>query len=193
MSVVGGYLFIRQPGNVLMIPTSHFSLENAPTDSFKGDIASMSGTVRWLSRVSPGPTLLTSPRMIQQGESLSTGKDGKVIVAIKNNFVISLAHNSNISFLQLLPTNFVIGQDSGSVTFQNNISIPLSIRSLNLVTVIDNATVQIVIDVTNVRVSVENGVAKEGYEDAQNTSTVVTVRAGQEFIFDNEKRTATIE
>jgi len=199
ISGVGGYRYIidQQKGSKLIVVptvTTKFSLSNAPSDSLKGTIASMSGIVKWQSRVATKPVKITSPRIIQQGESLSTGKNGKTIVIIKNDSLLSLAPNTDISFIQLLPVNFVLEQNNGVVTYQNNYHVPISVRSFNLISIISGGSMQISVNEKDktTTITVMKGIVREGYEDVDNNSTVVTVNAGEIFSFDDTTRSARV-
>ena len=182
-------------GNVKPAITTKFSLKNAPSDSLQGFIATMSGNVTWLSRTSSKPVQLKSRQSIQQGEEISTGTNGQVVVRVQNEASLLLHPNTHVSIVQLLPQNFVFIQDKGSVHYENTIQVPISIKSFDLATIIIKGFVTLSADPKNqtVSVSVEKGSVKEGYEDSQNTSNVVTVNPGQTFVFDETNKIGTIQ
>jgi hypothetical protein len=175
--------------------TTKFSLQNAPSESLKGTIASLSGTVSWLSRTGVKPVQLKGQQVIQQGEEISTGSNGKVVLNIQNDSWLALAPNTHVSIIQLLPQNFVFEQDHGTAGYQNTIQVPVSIKSLDLVTLVNKGIVSLSVDPQKqiVTLSVKKGTAKEGYEDLQNTTNVVTVTAGQTFVFDETNKIGTIQ
>ncbi len=175
--------------------TTKFSLNNAPTNSLKGKIASMSGTVNWLSRVAKKPVQLRFPRSVQQGEELGTAKNGSAAIVIQNAEAILLSPNSHVNFIQLLPINLVIAQDKGMVVYQNTGQSAMSIDTLDLITTVNKGGAKILVDpITNrVTVMVQKGSATVGYEDFQNNSNVITVGVGKEFVFDDSTRTGVIE
>ncbi|SRR6266567_4409454 len=175
--------------------TTNFSMSNAPSESLKGNIASMSGTVRWLSRTATEPIKLLSPRVIQQGEALETEKNAKATVIIQNAEAITLSPNSYVNFIQLLPLNLVLEQNSGDIFYQNTGQSAMSIHTLDLLTAVNRGSARIAMDknTKTVTVTVEKGLITEGYEDSTNMSTVVTVNAGQRYVFDDATRTGMIE
>jgi len=120
-----------------------FSIQKAPINSEKGTIQSMSGTIKWSSRtaIATEGTQITKPVPIQQGEELMTGQEGSVSIHYQSGLIISLSPNSHLSFVQMLPTNFVLNQLKGTIEYQKNNSIPLAIRSLHLLTQLDNEQV----------------------------------------------------
>jgi hypothetical protein len=175
--------------------TTKFSLNNAPSDSLTGIIASMSGNVIWLSRTANKPVQLKAPRVIQQGEEVGTGSNGKAVIRIQNIASLLLHPDAHVSIVQLLPQNFVFQQDKGTVHYENTIQVPLSVRSFDLLTISNRGIVTVTVDQKKqlVTVTVENGNVNEGYEDMQNNSNVVTVNAGQTFVFDDTNKIGSIQ
>lgn len=175
--------------------TTKFSLEYAPSLSLQGKIASMSGKVMWLSRTASKPVQLKNPRAIQQGEEVSTGSDGKAVIIIQNAALLSLSPNSQVSIIQLLPQNFVFVQDKGTVEYENTIQVPVSIKTTDLLSILIKGAVTISIDPQKEKVSVNlaKGNLQEGYEDAQNNSSTMTVNPGQIFLFDDINKVGIIE
>ena len=196
--LVESYRYFHGVSDASLIPvptiTTQFSLSKAPSESIQGEIASMSGTVEWLSRTATKPVKIKSPQMIQQGEELSTGVNGNVDVVMKNDSVFSLTPNSHVNFVQLLPVNFVVEQDKGTVTYQDTSQVPISVKSFDLITIMTKGIYTVSVDPVNktVVVTVDKGGVKEGYEDTQNTSNVVNLDAGQKFIFDDTTRVGTV-
>src|SRR5579863_6283243 len=109
--LIVGYAYWNHQQDDLFVPnsalTTKFSLTNAPVNSLKGNIITMSGMVTWLSRVAKNPVQLSVSRMIQQGEELGTGKDGNATVVIQNNSTLTLLPNSDVNFIQLLSEDLV--------------------------------------------------------------------------------------
>jgi hypothetical protein len=199
LGIVFGYAYYTHQQNVLLNTntaiTTKFSLENAPAESLKGKISSMSGTVIWLSRTAKKPVKLLSPRTIQQGEELITGKNGEATVVVNNSAAVGMSPNSDINFIQLLPINFVMAQDKGTVIFQSTGQNALTVRTLDLITSVNNAWAVISVDpkAKTVTVTVQRGSVTEAYEDSGDNSNVVTVNSGSEFVFDDNALQGTVE
>jgi hypothetical protein len=199
LAIVLGDHYWHQPQNIFNPSkpalTTKFSLANAPSDSLQGLIASVSGNVTWLSRTGSKPVKVTTLRSVQQGEELNTGTNGTAVLRIQNDASLLLLPNSHVSVIQLLPQNFVFMQDKGSIRYENTIQVPISVKSLDLVTLIIKGIVTITVNQKNqsVAVAVIKGNVKEGYEDLQNTSNVLTVNAGQTFVFDETNRVGSVE
>jgi hypothetical protein len=190
------YLTKQQTGFLLHQPkiATAFSLKNAPRDSLKGKIATMSGSVTWLSRVATRPVTLSAPGYIQQGESLGTGKNGKAGVVIQNSGEVILTPDSHVNFIQMLPVNIVLDQDKGVVIYENTGQNAMSVQTLDLITSVNGALAVISLDqkTNTVTITVEKGSVTEGYEDLQNNSNVVNVPAGNIYTFDDTTRVGTV-
>lgn len=175
--------------------TTKFSLANAPSATIRGTISSMSGTVAWLSRTANNFVILKSKRTIQQGEDLSTGSNGKALVTIHNMALLSLSPNTHLSFIELLPQNFVINLVKGSLLYETTVQVPVSVVTNNLLTLANNGLFSITYDPdsSTVLVHVERGSATEGYEDSQNNSNVVQVTQGQTFLYNTKAQQGSLQ
>lgn len=175
--------------------TTKFSLEEAPDKSLRGTIISYSGIVDWQSRTATQPAKLTELKTIQQGEALTTGDDGKVTLQIPGVASISALPNSTINFIQTLPENLVIEQNSGSASYRSDGKTPISIRSFDLLTIVQNGMVTVSVDKNQhiSTVTVQKGSVTEGFNDTQNLSNVITVAEGYQFIFNNDKKSGFIQ
>lgn len=178
------------------LPQTHFSIADPPSASLKGNLLSFTGTVDWQSRIATQPAQLTALRQIQQGETLETKTDGAATAQFPKAGFISLAPSTQIDFAQTLPDTIVFVQDSGEATYTATKSnTPLSIRSLDLLTRIENGTSTITIagDDNTITVQVQSGQAIEAYDDTNYVSHVVTISEGQQFIFDGGAKDYTME
>ena len=135
------------------------------------------------------------PRTVQKIEAGETNILLTTVLRFQNDTSLELSPDSHVSIIQLLPVNFVFEQDKGSVTYGNELQVPVSIRSFDLLTIVTRAVLSYTVDPTNqiVTISVKQGMVREGYEDAQNTSTVMTIKQGQTFVFDEKQKIGTIQ
>lgn len=174
---------------------SKFSIEKAPSESIRATIASLSGTVNWQSRIADKPEQLKTERIIQQGEELSTGNDGKTSLQIQNDISISLLQNSLINFIQTLPANIVIEQKKGNAIYQNFGDMPLSIRTFDLISVIKQGVVAVDLNEKQnvVTIIVEKGIVQEGFVDINNNSNIISVTEGSQFVFNNDTKKALVQ
>ncbi len=175
--------FIRQ---------NQFSLENAPADSLRGKIATLSGDVKWQDRVATQSSQITNPINIQQGEELITGDN--VQVEIPRAVIINISPKTDLSFVQTLPQNVVLSQTKGTVEYQKTGTVPISIRVLRLLVGGEgNITISVSDTKPTTTINVDTGSATVAYNDSQNVSIVKTINSGEQFIFDNDAREGVIE
>src|SRR5579872_4703562 len=80
---------------------SAFSLSQAPSESLRGVIESLSGNISWQSRTATEETNINFPIPRQQGEVLET-KVGKVTLSFANIGKIDLFEDTKVSFIQTL-------------------------------------------------------------------------------------------
>jgi hypothetical protein len=164
-----------------------FNIATAPKETLKGTIVSLTGSVKWESRIATAPAQLTKTISIQQGESVLTENDGAVTINFSDAGLVNISAKSQVDIIQTLPTNIVFNQKKGSVTYQKTSQIPLAIRSLHLLTMIDNGQIRLIIDEENstILVTVISGQATIAFNDLQYLSHIINLNKGQEYLFDD--------
>ncbi len=169
---------------------SKFSIDNPPSDSLKGEISSLSGTVSFQPRSKDYATLINAPVEILQGEDLNTGGNGSATVIFDRIGEISLSENTQISFIQTLPQNFVISQKQGIATFQKTGNIPFSVRGLDLLINLESGKVSVNVDSDNsiITVDVLEGSVSAAFNDTDNLSNVITIESPRRYIFNNNTK-----
>lgn len=178
-------------------PVSHhtsFSLDTPPSDSLRGNIATMSGTVDWESRSATQPATLHSSPQIEQGEDIATETDGTALVQFPTCCSMQLSPLTHLSFVQTLPANIVIAQSQGSVEYATT-NIPVSVRSLSLLITMTNDDIVFTMSKTQpiLSIFVKKGLLQASYNDLQYNSTVIPVTEGQTFIFNDTTRSGNVE
>lgn len=179
----------KKPNVEIKIPFigSQFSLENAPSQSFKGKIISMSGEVNWQSRVATESSRLTTNIELQQGESITIGPSGNIKVQFGNGAEISLLPKTKVDIIQTLPDDMVFNQASGSAVYKKLSNYPLSIRALHLLVETEN-TVTISIDNNIIVLKSDSGNSKVAFNNLNNESQIVTIPERSEYIFNDDTR-----
>lgn len=174
---------------------SDFSIEKAPSQTVKGIITAVKGDIKWQSRLATVSAELGENRTVFQGESLETGFDGSLLVNLLPNNRISFAADSQLEFAQLLPSNFVFNQHKGAINYESSGETPISVRSLHLLTRMENGLMEISIekDTGIITVSPIKGIISIGYNDLDNLTHTETVPAGGRFVFDDTTRTAELK
>ncbi|CAN5148651.1 hypothetical protein BH09PAT1_BH09PAT1_4640 [soil metagenome] len=185
---------IARPKEAKELPISQFSVENPPSNSLHGDITLLSGATKWQSRTATEASVITQKRSIQQGETLLTGDTGNVSVAFPD-MLFTLTENSTLNFIQTLPSNVVLEQKEGNITYENTSSNPLAIRVYPMLIEQIQSTAKISIDddLGTTTIKITTGSATVAYNDSDNISTVEKITAGHTMTFDTSTRTSVIK
>lgn len=174
---------------------SEYSLKNAPSDALSAHITALSGDVLFQSRISTESGLIRSPQAVQQGENVITKKSGNVTVEFPSFLTIHLFPNTELDFVQTLPLNIVIAQSKGRSTYAKSNSIPISIRSFDLLINQTTGVMTVIVNenTSTVTVTVGSGSVKLAYEDLQNNIQLVSLSSQEMFIFDNKNHSGSIQ
>ena len=167
-----------------------FSIEEAPSNALQGTMRNLDGDVSWQSRTATEPALLTSPVPVRQGELIRTAENGSVTVLFPGSCSIDIGTDAIVDVIQTLPGHIVLRQDQGTVLYNATADCPLSVRTRRILTVIQEGTIAVNLDADSdlISVRVRKGVAEVAYNDVDNVSTVLSVREGERFLFDNVER-----
>jgi hypothetical protein len=172
-----------------LVKLSRFSLEKAPTQSLVGKIISMNGEVLYEPRLATESAKISSLQEVQQGESLSTGKDGEINLIFDKAAEIKISPNTTIGIIQTLPADLVFSQKIGTIEYKKLGEIPVSIRSYHLLIENDgNIKVSIAEEKPIVTVEVIKGSAKFAYNNINNDTRYLEVSAGKKLIFNDDTR-----
>jgi len=171
-----------------------FSLEEAPSESLRGKIATMSGEIKWQSRTATEAADLKEPITIQQGESLITGENSSVELNFDKAAIIELKEKSELNITQTLPVNLVFWQKSGIGTYTKKGDYPLSVRAKSLL--IDNGgKIKVTIDEEDpiVTVRVLSGKITMAFNSKDYVSQKMELKAGEMWLFNDDTRQGEIE
>ena len=100
---------------------TRFSLSEAPADSLRATITRLSGEVTWESRTASSASPLTAPRILQQGEILTTGQSGTASLTLADTCSITLSPDTELNLIQTLPANIVLEIPLGKITSEKNV------------------------------------------------------------------------
>ena len=201
VAAIVGYFKLTQKISTIKIPSlpsvtindlikySRFSLQKAPTESLVGTITSMSGDVEYEPRTATVSAKINSPVTVQQGESLATGADGKLVLSFDKNAEIDFSPDTSIDIIQTLPADLVFAQKTGTAEYRKLAEIPVTIRSLHLL--IENGG-DVLVSIDKVRpiitVTVKSGTIEAAYNNINNDTRLVTVASGKRLTFNNSTR-----
>ncbi len=166
-----------------------YSLETPPSESLKGNITSMTGEIFWQSRVATESSKIISPRIILQGENLSTGAESSLSLTFEKSCVLNMEEKTAVEIIQTLPANIVFRQTSGVAQYSNTGSFPVSIRTLSTLADIDGTTeISVDMDKSVVIITALSGSAIIAYNDLGYVSHQISVETGQKYIFNHATR-----
>lgn len=169
---------------------TQFSIETPPSQSQKGEITSLSGSVLWQSRTATEAAKIITQQKVQQGEQITTGDTGEVVIRFDQLAEATLSPKSQISFIQTLPHLLVFAQNLGDVVYKNETSDALSVRVLHLL--LEEQTGEMTVSINPLRpvvtVTVTKGIVRAAFNDLYYNSSVVTISEGHIFYFNDETR-----
>jgi hypothetical protein len=172
-----------------LVKLSRFSLEKAPSTSLVGTITLMEGEVGHEGRLATESAKINSPVPIQQGEGLSTGIDGKLILTFEKAVEIDMSGSTSIGIIQTLPADMVFSQKLGTVEYKKLTDIPVSIRSRHLL-IENDGDITVTVDELKpiITVSINSGSATFAFNNKDNISNVLTVESGKTLTFNDDTR-----
>lgn len=204
--LVVGYFKLTQKITTIRIPSlpavsfsdlvklSRFSLDKAPSQSLVGTIISMSGDVEYESRVATEAAKINSPVAVQQGESLVTGTDGKLILSFDKAAEVDMSGDTSVGIIQTLPADLVFSQSMGSAEYKKLADIPVSIRSFHLL--IENNG-DVIVSINKIKpiitVKINSGSATFAYNNIYNVSKVLIVNEGKTLTFNDGTRRVAVK
>lgn len=176
------------------IATSSFSLNDAPNESLRGTIVSLSGEVGWQSRIATEPAQINKPIQIQQGEGIVTNDTGQATVVFSKTANIIIAPKTVINFIQTLPVNILIEQNSGTAKYEKLSGNSLSVRSQGLLIKINQGVIDISVSENQpyVFVDVKSGSITAGYNDVNYITQVLNVASDNRLVFRTDTKKASL-
>lgn len=196
--IILGYVFLKTPNSTpthlvkVPSPIPTYSVEAPPSESLRGTIASRSGTLQWESRIATIASELTTDEPMEQGEELITGVNSGATVDFNNKYSLMFGENSDVSFIQTIPIDFVVEQNKGTINYTINNNTPLSIRIRSAILTKTAGSIQVTITEDNpiILISTLQGTAQIGFNDLDYVSQVFTLREGQVYEYNSDERTA---
>jgi hypothetical protein len=173
---------------------SSFSLDVAPSESLRGTIVSLSGDVSWQSRAATEPVRITKPMQVQQGEEIRTLETGRATVVFSNIANIIIHPETKLNFIQTLPVNISIEQNSGTAEYMKLKDNPLSVRSLDLLIKINEGNIIVSVSDSQpyIIIDVKSGSVIVGYNDINYITRVLDVESGNRLIFKTDTKRASL-
>lgn len=179
----------KKPITESEIESIKYSLEEPPSQSLRGKIATMSGEIHWQSRIATESSKITDIREILQGEKIETKDGSSLTIIFENTGSIDMSENTTVDIVQTLPVNLVFRQSEGSAIYEKTGEHPLSVRSLSLLSDIGGKTEISTNDNTNtVSVNVISGSTIIAYNDLDYVSHQLQISEGYTYTFNHDTR-----
>jgi hypothetical protein len=107
---------------------------------------------------------------------------------------MSASFNTQLSFIQTLPENFVVWQKQGLADYNKNGEVQISVVALDLLINLDLGQCSILVDkdTAKVTVSVKTGLATVAFNDSDNNTNVVSLKTGDQYVFDDNTKTGVV-
>ena len=173
------------------IASHSFSLYSAPNNSLTGTVVSLNGDVEWESRTAIKASKIDKLIPIQQGESITT-KEGNAKVNFSDTLNLNIFRNTKINFIQTLPQNIVVSQNSGLAEFKSYTK-PVTVRTINLITKMNNnSDMEISFSSTRpiVMITIKSGSAVVAYNDPYFITQIADISSGEIFYFNTSTKQA---
>lgn len=169
---------------------SQFSLENAPSESLKGKIISMTGKVNWESRIATEEAELSKDTTLQQGEQIDTKEDGNITVQFGDKASVIISPKTQIDIIQTLKEDVVFSQASGSAVYKKTGDYPVSVRVKHIL-VENGGQVSVSMDEVNpslITISADSGSSTLAFNDQDYMSNKVILTERQKYLFNDDTR-----
>lgn len=178
-----------------ILQESSFSLQ-PPAEALTGKLVEIKGEVKKEPRDGEEFKEVEEKEEILDGEKLATGEDARAMIEFPDFAKISLGPNSEVAFVNMLPSGFLIRQSRGEVDYKLLQSEnPLSVRTLHLLFTLQTGESNVVTDREDGEVSINQllGRAKMALVDLENKTHVWEIEQGQRVLIDDEERRVGIE
>lgn len=168
-------------------PKSSFSLEQAPSESLRGTIATLAGEVSYVGRIATEAAIISPGQPVQQGENYLTGAESSVTINFGEAVRILMEENAEVDVIQTLPGKMVFSQVDGIVTYMASENV--TVRTAYLLTQL-NGEVRIGRDSAKSMVTVDmaSGSAVAAYNDGDYQSHTIELETGQVLQFNYDTR-----
>lgn len=165
-----------------------------PSEAFIGKLLSIEGEVKKESRNKEEFEEVSLGEEVLQGESLACGRKSQASVEFTDFISIDLDSNTEIGFISLLPTSFLVEQRSGRANYkllQDKNSF--SVRSLHALLTFEYGESEITVGEKEITVKILSGKAKLALVDLENVTHIWELEEGQKALINDTERRVEIE
>lgn len=184
---------VKRAKNIPFSPQESSFILQPPSDALQGKLVSAKGKVEKEPREKDEFEEVELEEEILQGEKLLTGERSQATVEFQDFAKIDSSSDTEIGFINLIPSKFLISQSSGSVVYKlldNDNS--LSVRALHALVNFSGET-EVVTKGEEIKVKILSGQAKLALVDLENKTHVWKLEEGQKALIDDTERTVEIK
>lgn len=174
--------------------TSTFKFQ-PPKQAVQGMVSAVSGEVKKQSRDKENPEDLKLYDRVLQGETVNTAQTSTVRIGFTDIAAVEIGEQTDLSFVSLIPAQFLLVQSTGKITYQVLKNHSVSIRSKHLLVVLSEGKMRLSINEASGQQDLVmlSGTAKIGLVDKENETHGWNLKQGQRTVIDDEERTVTID
>jgi hypothetical protein len=138
------------------------------------------------------PVQIIKDLPVLEDEQLIASPEAELVVTFAPAAQFTLSQEAVLSFVSTDPAHFTLKQDKGLVSYTTDtVTSKISVRSLHALLEIASGSAQIAVDPDKkqLEITVVSGTAQLGYINRDNQTQMLGLSAGQQALFDDEKRT----
>ena len=196
IGIVLGFRFwqVKKVEKTPFLPKKSFFSLQPPSEALTGKLIEVKGEVKKEPRKDEEFQEVEEGKEILDGEKLATRKDSKAVIEFPGFAEVTLDSDSETTFVNLIPSGFLISQSLGSVTYklwQDNTF--LSVRSLYALLTIDSGESEVIVKEEEISIKILSGKAKLALVDLENEIHIWKLEEGQKALIDNAERRVEIK
>ncbi|NTU46553.1 DUF3379 domain-containing protein [Candidatus Roizmanbacteria bacterium] len=179
------------PTPTLPIPSVYpFSIANPPSETLTGTVTAQKGIVKVTSRTDTIPKLFSSSSIVQ-GEEVITEKNSSLSATFSPVGSFELGAETHINVVQTLPTNMVITQQTGDVTYTASTDTPIGVRALHLLVQEHQGKMNVMLDTEKGRITIHvlEGSVELAFNNKQAETQYSSFTKGKTIVYDETTRT----
>jgi hypothetical protein len=163
-----------------------------PSQSLAGVVTNAQGGGLKQARDQVDPVQIIKDLPVLEDEQLIASPEAELVVTFAPAAQFTLSQEAVLSFVSTDPAHFTLKQDKGLVSYTTDtVTSKISVRSLHALLEIASGSAQIAVDPDKkqLEITVVSGTAQLGYINRDNQTQMLGLSAGQQALFDDEKRT----
>lgn len=198
VGLVGVFAFriqqVKKAGNIPFFAEQPSFISQPPSDAIIGKLLSVEGRVEKEARGKDELEEIDEESDMLQGERLITKEKSKAEVEFPDFAKIDIGSDTEMSFINLLPSSFLVEQKTGEVDYKLlQDENPVSARCLHALLSFYSGEIEVGIEDGEITIWVLEGKAKLAMVDLENNTHVWQFEKDQKVLIDDATRTTEIK